>query len=105
MDAKQALSVLASQLRPAAELAPVALTSMPVPERRLVAVIMMSGAIIAPVALLFMAYALAMYRHRTWQILRRETVRYDDQRGPVLLVAILLAVFLLSYILAMVWIF
>ena len=39
------------------------------------------------------------------QILRRETVRYDDQRGPVVLVVILLAVFLLAYVLAMVWIF
>ena len=39
------------------------------------------------------------------QILRRESVRYDDQRGPVVLVVILLAVFLLAYVLAMVWIF
>ena len=46
----------------------------------------MSGAIIAPVALTFMGYALYMYKKRTIQILRRETVRYDDQRGPVVLV-------------------
>lgn len=39
------------------------------------------------------------------QILRRESLRYDDQRGPVVLVAILLAVFILSYILAVVYIF
>ncbi|KAL4433860.1 hypothetical protein ABPG75_000301 [Micractinium tetrahymenae] len=65
----------------------------------------LSGAIIAPVALLFMGYALFMYKKRTYQILRRETVRYDDQRGPVVLVVILLLVFTLSYILAMVWIF
>ena len=39
------------------------------------------------------------------QILRRESVRYDDQRGPVVLVVILLAVFLLAYVLSMVWIF
>ena len=39
------------------------------------------------------------------QILRRETVRYDDQRGPAVLTVILLAVFTLSYVLAMVWSF
>jgi hypothetical protein len=39
------------------------------------------------------------------QILRRESVRYDDQRGPEVLVVILLAVFLLAYVLSMVWIF
>lgn len=135
----------------------------------------LSGAIIAPVALLFMGYALFMYKKRTYQagpgraacsavlvlcavrggtgaalpcpscapprppppshpthphthtcclplcerapsdalslrvhppqILRRETVRYDDQRGPVVLTVILLLVFALAYILAMVWIF
>lgn len=48
----------------------------------------MSGAIIAPVSLTFMGYALYMYKKRTLQILRRETVRYDDQRGPVVLVRI-----------------
>lgn len=37
--------------------------------------------------------------------MRRETVRYDDQRGPLVLTAILLAVFALSYVLAMVWSF
>lgn len=61
----------------------------------------LSGAIIAPVALLFMGYALFMYKKRTYQILRRETVRYDDQRGPVVLTVILLLVFALAYILAM----
>ena len=65
----------------------------------------MSGAIIAPVALMFMAYALFMYKKRTIQILRRETVRYDDQRGPVLLVVILLLVMTISYILTMVVVF
>ena len=45
------------------------------------------------------------YTHPPKQILRRETVRYDDQRGPVVLVVILLAVFTLAYVLAMVWTF
>jgi heme O synthase-like polyprenyltransferase len=35
-----------------------------------------AGLIIAPVAMLLMAYSLWMYRKRTAQILRRETVRY-----------------------------
>eukprot|EP00890_Picochlorum_soloecismus_P002733 jgi/Picsp_1/3460/NSC_06298-R1_vacuolar transporter chaperone 4 len=65
----------------------------------------MSGAIIAPVALSFMAYALYMYKKRTIQILRRETVRYDDQRGPVVLVVILLLVMTISYILTMIYVF
>lgn len=39
------------------------------------------------------------------QILRRETVRFDDQRGPVVLTVILLLVFALAYILAMIWMF
>lgn len=65
----------------------------------------MSGAIIAPVALAFMVYALYMYKKRTIQILRRETVRYDDQRGPVVLVVILLLAMTISYILTMIFVF
>lgn len=65
----------------------------------------LSGALIAPVALAFMAYALFMYKKRTIQILRRETVRYDDQRGPVVLVVILLVVMVISYVLALVYYF
>ncbi|KAK2077709.1 hypothetical protein QBZ16_004555 [Prototheca wickerhamii] len=62
-----------------------------------------SGAIIAPVAILFMVYALYMYKKRTIQIMRRETVRYDDQRGPVALVVILILVTLISYIISLVY--
>ncbi len=69
------------------------------------ALLQISGAIIAPVALLFMAYSLFMYKKRTIQILRRETVRYDDQRGPVLLVAILLVVMITAYVISLIWIF
>lgn len=36
----------------------------------------LSGAIIAPVGLAFLIYALYQYRLRTYQILRRETARY-----------------------------
>ena len=37
-----------------------------------------------------MVYALVMYKRRTVQILRRANVRYDDQRGPVMLVILLI---------------
>lgn len=37
-----------------------------------------AGLVIAPVAMLLMAYALWMYRKRTAQILRRETVRWGS---------------------------
>jgi uncharacterized membrane protein YidH (DUF202 family) len=65
----------------------------------------LSGALIAPVALAFMAYALLVYKKRTVQILRRETVRYDDQRGPVILVVVLIAVMLISYVLSLIYVF
>ncbi len=60
-----------------------------------------SGLVVAPAALLLMAWALCMYRKRTAQILRRETVRYDDQRGPVVLTLVLLAVLGVAYGLAL----
>ena len=52
-----------------------------------------------------MLYALWIYRQRTIQILRRETVRYDDQRGPVMLVAALSSSCLLAYILSLLYAF
>ena len=64
-----------------------------------------SGALIAPVGILFMLYALWIYRQRTLQILRRETVRYDDQRGPVMLVAALSSSCLLAYVLSLIYAF
>jgi hypothetical protein len=54
----------------------------------------------APVAMALMLYALCMYRTRSAQILRRETARYDDQRGPLLLTAALLVVLVVAYVLA-----
>ncbi|GMH40033.1 hypothetical protein BSKO_07937 [Bryopsis sp. KO-2023] len=57
----------------------------------------LSGALITPVALLFIVYALVMYRKRSIQILRRETVRYDDQKGPIFLTFLLAGVLLLAY--------
>ena len=50
-----------------------------------------AGLIIAPVAVLFMVYALFMYKKRTIQImLKQKNVRYDDQRGPVALTVLLI---------------
>eukprot|EP00210_Caulerpa_lentillifera_P006443 g6155.t1 len=59
-----------------------------------------SGALIAPMALVLMIYALVMYRKRTIQILRRETVRYDDPHGPVILTVLLVIVLFLAYIIS-----
>ena len=58
-----------------------------------------AGIIISPIAVLFMLYALFMYKQRTVQILRRANVRYDDQRGPVMLVILLMAATLASLVL------
>eukprot|EP00879_Flechtneria_rotunda_P000557 GHRR01000663.1.p1 GENE.GHRR01000663.1~~GHRR01000663.1.p1 ORF type:complete len:641 (+),score=240.85 GHRR01000663.1:33-1925(+) len=59
-----------------------------------------SGAIIAPVSVLFMLYALYLFKKRTHHIINRSTVRYDDQKGPVLLTLLLLAVTVVSLVLA-----
>lgn len=60
-----------------------------------------SGAIIAPVSICFMLYALHLFRKRTRQILSRSTLRYDDQRGPVLLTLLLVGVTLVCIVLAL----
>lgn len=44
-----------------------------------------------------MLYALLMYRHRSNAIARSENTRIDDQRGPALLVLLLLTVLALTY--------
>jgi hypothetical protein len=59
-----------------------------------------SGAIIAPTSVLFMLYALYLFKKRTHQILTRSTLRYDDQRGPIALTLLLLLVTLVSVVLA-----
>jgi uncharacterized membrane protein YidH (DUF202 family) len=58
-----------------------------------------AGVIISPIAILFMMYALFMYKRRTVQILRRANVRYDDQSGPVMLVILLIVATLASLVL------
>lgn len=59
--------------------------------------VQVAGAIIAPVALLLMLYSLALYRARTFRILRREVTRYDDPWGPPVLTALLVATMLVAY--------
>lgn len=58
-----------------------------------------SGAVIAPTSVLFMLYALYLFKRRTHQIITRSTLRYDDQWGPVALTLLLLGVTLLSLVL------
>lgn len=57
----------------------------------------LAGAAIAPVGVVFMVYALYMYRKRSAQIMARAQVRYDDQRGPMLLTVILIVVAVVAY--------
>lgn len=59
----------------------------------------LSGAILAPVSVLFMLYALVQFKRRTRQILTLSTTRYDDQHGPVLLTLLLAAVTLMVVVL------
>lgn len=47
-----------------------------------------------------MVYALWQYRVRTAQILRKDSVRYDDQNGPVVLTALLVLVVVVAYVFA-----
>jgi hypothetical protein len=60
-----------------------------------------AGAVMAPLGLAIMIYALWMYRWRTAAILRRDATRYDDQTGPIGLVAVLVLVMFVSYGLTM----
>ena len=71
------------------------------PRLLLVSCAQIAGLAMAPVALAFMLYALYMYRKRSAQILRRETVRFDDQRGPVVLTCMLITVLIVAYVLTL----
>ncbi|GBF99690.1 vacuolar transporter chaperone [Raphidocelis subcapitata] len=59
-----------------------------------------SGAVIAPISVLLLAYALWMYRRRAGLIARRETVRYDDRAGPTVLTLLLVGVIVIAIVLA-----
>eukprot|EP01023_Acetabularia_acetabulum_P049426 TRINITY_DN5276_c0_g1_i2.p1 TRINITY_DN5276_c0_g1~~TRINITY_DN5276_c0_g1_i2.p1 ORF type:complete len:202 (-),score=18.70 TRINITY_DN5276_c0_g1_i2:1762-2367(-) len=61
-----------------------------------------AGVITAPMALLIMVYALVIYRKRTFQILRKDMVRIDDQCGPTFITIMLMFVMTLAYVLTLV---
>ena len=56
----------------------------------------LAGIILLPVSILFMVYALAVFRRRAHCIYMREPIRYDDTRGPTLLVVILAVALIMS---------
>eukprot|EP01025_Chloroclados_australasicus_P065613 TRINITY_DN893_c0_g1_i1.p3 TRINITY_DN893_c0_g1~~TRINITY_DN893_c0_g1_i1.p3 ORF type:complete len:229 (+),score=9.48 TRINITY_DN893_c0_g1_i1:103-687(+) len=58
-----------------------------------------AGLITAPMAFIIMAYALVTYRKRTFQILRRDMVRIDDQCGPTVLTILLIVILAIAYVL------
>lgn len=59
-----------------------------------------AGAVLAPVAIVFIIYALYTYLWRAQRIARREpSARYDDRYGPAVLVLLLLAVTTTSIVL------
>ena len=61
----------------------------------------LAGAVMAPVSVIFIIYALVTYMWRAHRIARREpTARYDDRFGPCILVLLLLAVTITSIVLA-----
>lgn len=49
----------------------------------------LAGLILLPVAILFMVYSLFIFRDRANKIYMREPMRYDDTRGPTMLVLVL----------------
>lgn len=49
----------------------------------------LAGLVLLPVSLVFMIYALFIFRSRASKIYMREPMRYDDTRGPTLLVVVL----------------
>jgi uncharacterized membrane protein YidH (DUF202 family) len=49
----------------------------------------LAGLILMPVSIIFMVYALIIFRGRASKIYMREPMRYDDTRGPTLLVVVL----------------
>lgn len=49
----------------------------------------LAGLVLLPVAIVFMIYALFIFRDRANKIYMREPMRYDDTRGPTMLVLVL----------------
>lgn len=49
----------------------------------------LAGLMLLPVAILFMVYSLLIFKDRANKIYMREPMRYDDTRGPTMLVIVL----------------
>ncbi|CUG52588.1 Hypothetical protein, putative [Bodo saltans] len=49
----------------------------------------LAGLVLLPVSLIFMVYSLYVFRMRASKIYMREPMRYDDTRGPTMLVVVL----------------
>ncbi|EAN90740.1 putative catalytic subunit of the vacuolar transporter chaperone 4 [Trypanosoma cruzi] len=58
----------------------------------------LAGLVLLPVSIIFMAYSLFIFRDRANKIYMREPMRYDDTRGPTLLVLVLGAALLTATI-------
>lgn len=56
----------------------------------------LAGIIMLPVSIAFMIYALVMFRYRARCIYMREPMRYDDTKGPTVLVAVLASAMIIS---------
>ena len=61
----------------------------------------LAGLVLLPVAMLFMVYALVTFRARANFIYQREPMRYDDTRGPTLLVVVLVVALVMATIFSM----
>ncbi|EPY35288.1 vacuolar transporter chaperone [Strigomonas culicis] len=49
----------------------------------------LAGLVLLPVSIVFMVYSLFIFRDRANKIYMREPMRYDDTRGPTMLVIVL----------------
>ncbi|KEG10038.1 vacuolar transporter chaperone [Trypanosoma grayi] len=58
----------------------------------------LAGLVLLPVSILFMVYSLFIFRDRANKIYMREPMRYDDTRGPTMLVLVLGAALVLATI-------
>ncbi|RNF16454.1 vacuolar transporter chaperone [Trypanosoma conorhini] len=58
----------------------------------------LAGLVLLPVSIIFMVYSLIVFRDRANKIYMREPMRYDDTRGPTMLVLVLGAAMVIATI-------
>lgn len=56
----------------------------------------LAGLVLLPVSIAYMLYSLSVFRARAHKIYTREPMRYDDTRGPTILVVVLAVAVLLA---------